>query len=216
MKRDAISSNCARHLHSFAIQVGNRNQSQLLKRRFLNRAGWARLLRSEYEQIHYDEPAFNGVAGVLYILQLREPLFVQKFNPAADTVCIADSGYIWIGLVQKQHNYAITAMYDDRGQLVEYYIDICLPYRFDEQGHAYFDDLYLDIVLYPDGHIDLLDEDELEDAFNHGQVSQAQYETAYRVRADLLLKIQAGTFPDPWTQEILRTLLHERMSHARR
>ena len=62
-------------------------------------------------------------------------------------------------------NFAITAMLDDQQKLVQYYIDVAKEYEIDERGLPYFDDLYLDVVLLPNGEIYVLDEDELEDAY---------------------------------------------------
>ena len=54
----------------------------------------------------------------------------------------------------------------------------------------YEDDLYLDVVLTPEGDIKLLDEDELKDAFDRFEVNKSDYEMAYNEAKQLMNKLQ--------------------------
>lgn len=62
---------------------------------------------------------------------------------------------------------------------MQYYIDVAKEYQIDERGMPYFDDLYLDVVLLPNGDIYLLDEDELEEAYRDKDVSKEEYDVAW-------------------------------------
>lgn len=55
----------------------------------------------------------------------------------------------------------------------------------------YEDDLYLDVVVRPDGEIILLDEDELKEAYDRYEVSEAEFEMAYD-EANKLMKRLTG------------------------
>ena len=48
-----------------------------------------------------------------------------------------------------------------------------------QDGIPYEDDLYLDVVIVHDGRIQLLDEDELEQAYRQKIISKKDYEFAY-------------------------------------
>ena len=61
---------------------------------------------------------------------------------------------------------------------MQYYIDVAKEYEIDDRGLPYFDDLYLDVVLLPNGKMYILDEDELEDAYKSGDVTK-EYELAW-------------------------------------
>ena len=169
-----------------------------MKRRYVDRAEWARLLEREYQEYTIDEPDFRGHVGILTIKQVREPLWIKKYAAADELICIAGNGYTWIIFLQENKHYAITLMLDGRNQIIEWYIDICRPYLADQNGRLYYDDWYLDIVLFPDGQIDLLDEDELEEAHNTGAISAEDYRHAYLVRDQVLDAIRTGTFPAEW------------------
>ena len=55
-----------------------------------------------------------------------------------------------------------------------------------------YDDLYLDITYY-DGKINILDEDELIDAYNSGDITDDDYNLVYQIRDKLLNEIKSGT-----------------------
>lgn len=63
----------------------------------------------------------------------------------------------------------------------------------DVDGIPYFDDLYLDLVVYPDGTIKVDDMDELEEALLMKDITQEQYNlaisTSNRLRAGLLSNV---------------------------
>ena len=59
-----------------------------------------------------------------------------------------------------------------------------------QNGIPYEDDLYLDVVLVPDGRIHLLDEDELDDAYKKREINQKEFDMAYRVANEIIEKYQ--------------------------
>ena len=50
-----------------------------------------------------------------------------------------------------------------------------------EDGVPYQDDLYLDVVVVPDGRIHILDEDELKEAYSKREISKDEYDMAFSV-----------------------------------
>lgn len=176
-----------------------------MKRRYVDRAEWSRLVEREYQEYAVDEPNFHGHIGILKIKRVSEPLWVKKFAAADELVCIAGNGYTWIIFLEVNKYYAITLMLDAQNQIVEWYVDICQPYLADAAGRLYYDDWYLDIVLYSDGHIDLLDEDELEEARSTGGISEEAYRHAYQAREQVLAAIHNGTFPGEWVSRFIKS-----------
>ena len=67
----------------------------------------------------------------------------------------------------------------------------------DVDGVPYFDDLYLDLVVYPDGTIIVDDMDELEEALSKKDITQEQFnlaiETSHRLQQGLLSDISSFT-----------------------
>lgn len=50
----------------------------------------------------------------------------------------------------------------------------------DTDGIPYFDDLYLDLIVFPNGEIKVDDMDELEEALRQGDITQEQFDLAVR------------------------------------
>jgi len=119
--------------------------------------------------VRADDIGIAGYASRIEVHDVHRPYMVGE---AGAEVCIANDGYSELAFLPDGENWQLTAIYDERGDIVEWYFDITSKNDVDEDGHPYCDDLYLDAVLMPDGRILLFDEDELVDALNSGSVSQ--------------------------------------------
>lgn len=95
--------------------------------------------------------------------------------------CLAADGYKWLNYILDNENWCLTAMYNNQGEIVEWYFDITKSNFIDENGNPCIDDLYLDIVLFPSGETLILDEDELLDALNNGEITKLEYDFAYQI-----------------------------------
>ena len=69
-------------------------------------------------------------------------------------------------------------MYNQNKEIIEWYFDISKEIG-SENGVSYEDDLYLDVVVNPDGEIILLDEGELKEALDRLEISKEDYDMAY-------------------------------------
>lgn len=140
-----------------------------MKRRYANK------VKGEYIQKRIDEDFFSGYVAFVKIKDVQNPLIV---NDGVKDVCIKDNDYEWFEVYPDNEYYAITIMFDDKNNLIEWYFDISKEVGI-EDGIPYEDDLYLDMVLAPDGRIFILDEDELQDALNKKEILQADVDLAY-------------------------------------
>lgn len=146
-----------------------------MKRRF------AYNLNDNYEQIRVDEDFFKGYACFLKLQNIEKPLIV---NNGKETVCIKDNDYEWIEVYPENGKYAITIMFDDNNNLIEWYFDISKNIGI-ENGIPYEDDLYLDMVITPNGEKLVIDEDELLEARDKGDITQADVDSAYQTLSEL-------------------------------
>ncbi len=86
---------------------------------------------------------------------------------------------------------------DEDEKVLLWYIDMIASQGIDVDGVPYFDDLYLDLVVYPDGTIIVDDMDELEEALSKKDITQEQFdlaiETSHRLQQGLLSDISLLT-----------------------
>ena len=116
----------------------------------------------------------------------------KKFIICGD-ICVMDDGYYVVEVVPKNENYAMRLFFDNKKRPLEYYFDICKNNRLDTLSKVpCYDDLYLDIT-YLDGDINILDEKELLEAYDNGDISNEDFELVYKVRDKLLDEIKSKT-----------------------
>lgn len=118
---------------------------------------------------------FNGYIGLLEIEEVNEKQ-IWKFNGEDITVC--DNGLKWLSILPRNEFYCITAMMNEDNEILLWYIDMIAAQGIDADGIPYFDDLYLDLVVYPDGTIIVDDMDELEEALSAKDITQEQFHLA--------------------------------------
>lgn len=88
----------------------------------------------------------------------------------------------------------VSKVFDNAGQMIYWYCDI-IETHYDEKENIYtFNDLLIDVVVYPDGQVEVLDMDEFADAMEQGILSVGTIAHAMRATDDLLHTIYAGEF----------------------
>ncbi|MCJ7839793.1 DUF402 domain-containing protein [Lederbergia sp. NSJ-179] len=148
----------------------------MLKRKYGDRTGWKRILDREFRQMFLDTEEFTGNITLLKIHKVIEPSFVQYRDKR---VCIVDDGYYWLQHFPKDQHYSVTTMFDARGKIIQWYIDICKENGI-ENDRPWMDDLFLDIVVLPTGEMFLKDADELEEALEKGMIDGKLYQMAWK------------------------------------
>jgi len=159
-----------------------------LKRTFAHRPNWTRLIEKRFKLKYIEEKEFKGYVSIVFIDKVREPLVIEV---AGENLCLANDGFIWMQHFPNGCNYALTTMFNEKHEVVQWYFDICNGNKVNSEGIPYYDDLYLDVVLLPKGEILLLDEDELEQALKDKDITKAQYEAAYAEAKKLIHTIQS-------------------------
>ncbi|QWC21120.1 DUF402 domain-containing protein [Bacillus haikouensis] len=162
----------------------------MLKRKFGDRSGWKRILKRKYAQTRLDTEEFSGYITLLQTVKVAEPLTVPY---GKGHLSIVDDGYMWLQQFPQDKHHAVTTVFDARGEVVQWYIDVTLRNGV-EHGIPWMDDLFLDLVLLPSGDLIVLDADELEDALSTGMIDQFQYELAWDEANRLKGSISSGSF----------------------
>lgn len=91
-----------------------------MKRRYANK------MKGEYSQKRIDSDYFNGYVSFIKIHGIEKPFEVDN---GQRKICIADENFEWIEVYPDNANYALTIMYDENGNLIEWYFDIAKEVR---------------------------------------------------------------------------------------
>lgn len=118
------------------------------------------------------------------LIKCREKFIIKNY------LCVMDDGYYVFEVLPKNSDYAMRLFLDKEKKPLEYYFDICRNVRLDENFKIpMYDDLYLDVTCLF-GEINVLDEDELLDAYNNGKFSKEELDGIYSTKDRLIEEIK--------------------------
>lgn len=140
-----------------------------MKRRFANQ------VEGEYLQERVNDDYFKGYVSYIKIKDVQKPLIV---NNGKNEICIKDENYEWFEVYPDNEKYVITIIFDDNNNLIEWYFDISKNIGI-ENGIPYEDDLYLDMIITPNGEKIVIDENELLEALRNGDIIKEDVDSAY-------------------------------------
>lgn len=146
-----------------------------MKRCRLSYDEWKCIVSKNITGKRIQEDFFQGYIGLIEINEVSEAQ-IWKFNGEDMVVC--DRGIKWMSILPQNDFYCITAMMNENEEILVWYIDMIESQGTDSDGIPYFNDLYLDLVVYPDGTIMVDDMDELEEALLQKDITQEQYDLA--------------------------------------
>ena len=146
-----------------------------MKRSRLSYDEWKCILNKERKGKYVNNDWLNGFIGLIDIREVSEPQ-IWKFR--GEDIVVCEKGKKWVSILPRNDWYCITAMMNEKGDILLWYIDMIAEQGVDEDEIPYFYDLYLDLVVYPDGTIIVDDMDELEDALEKGDITKEQFQLA--------------------------------------
>ncbi|WP_010630485.1 DUF402 domain-containing protein [Sporolactobacillus vineae] len=163
-----------------------------MKRKYADRRGWRRIVKKRIMEKAYMWPDFHGRAVLLHFDAIKAPMSVVYGGVRNKTV---DRNYSWLQLFPEGDcGFVLTAMFNQHRRLVQCYFDIVKQIGRERDGVLWFDDLYLDFILFPDRSLFFVDEEELDEALETGIITQALHDRAW-VKAGKL-KIFLERHPD--------------------
>lgn len=146
------------------------------KERDMRRTDWKRITKRRY--VSHEEENIFGCAGRISLIVIDEVVEPLTVHYHSRDVLIADTGYSWFQAAVPGAHWWLTAMFDERDQIIQIYFDITGGSRFDDPENPTFEDMYLDIVVSADGSIEVVDRDELDEALQSGAINARQHREA--------------------------------------
>lgn len=95
----------------------------------------------------------------------------------------------------------VSKFIDDNENLLYWYCDI-INYEYNKEENTYtFNDLLIDVIIYPDGFVKVVDMEEIADALEQGLIDEEVVKSSLRKTNALLTDIYNGNF-DKYTEFI--------------
>lgn len=138
--------------------------------RKMGESRWKNVKAAQYchQIVEYDgAPAAAGLVR----LSTDTPVYAGR---GENRIKIVDEGFLWLQLAPEDGFFWLTAMYDEKAQLVQFYFDLTLGNHIRADGESWFCDAFADVVITPGLAPRLLDADELAQAQCEGLLTAAQ------------------------------------------
>lgn len=139
------------------------------RRKYAERSRWVRVTKRTFTVKHLNTAAFKGAVTRLELIAVKEPLFKTEFGKR---LRIADKGFTWLQHFPEGERYCLTSMFNAKGKVAQWYLDIAYETGRNEEGMPWWDDLYLDIIVVPGKGVKITDQDDLKHAVAKGKVGK--------------------------------------------
>lgn len=90
--------------------------------------------------------------------------------------------------------YKVSKMYNANGDIVYWYCDIMDVFPGNNDNDIIYEDMLLDVIVYPDGSVHVVDADEFAKALEKGMITQKDAVKALNSLDNLLKIIYSGRF----------------------
>ena len=124
------------------------------------------------------------------IISLDEHLIITKWDALHPRKDIAGG----ISAYFLDRGFKVSKVFHKNGQLVYWYCDIIQQKPGPDPDSVIFEDLLVDVILHRDGSVQILDLDELAQAFEEELISGEEVTRALRILDSLLKLIHQGQF----------------------
>lgn len=136
-------------------------------------------------QYHYEiikDNSFDGAISLIRFFDVKEPFKKYSFN---QEYTLIGNDYYWLQVAPRDQRIWLTVLISPDHEVLQYYFDITKGNTIQKED-ASFIDMYLDLLVHPSGQYLILDEDELQNAYDQNIISQLDVYETYAIMCDLI------------------------------
>jgi predicted RNA-binding protein associated with RNAse of E/G family len=157
-----------------------------MKRKRLDRDVWWEFNKYKFPRYYQMRVDIEEFHGLVCLIQLIDGQYHYWDMPIAGKTAVIGKGMTWLQLIPDGKKQVITAMYLPDNSVSVWYVDVIENIEYDMDGVAVFIDKYIDVIFTPQGDVKIDDRDELDEAFQSGDISKNQYDSAL-IECDLII-----------------------------
>ena len=158
-----------------------------MKKKYADYSGWKYVSEKEFKCKYFDNDDYKGYVCLLSANKVNERFIIERDGKE---LVLLDDNYKWLEVYPESNkNIAFRVLITDKDEIIDWFFDIAKNSLVTDEGVPYIEDLYLDILLYPSGKIEKIDEDELQEALDNGDISKEDFDLAYNVANELINSI---------------------------
>lgn len=158
-----------------------------MKKKYANYENPNKIVEKEFKCKYFNNEDFKGYICLLTVTKAKHKMIAKR---EGKDIVIMDNDFKWLEVYPENNkNTCVSILINDKEEIIDWYFDIAKDTKLTQNGEPYIEDLYLDIMLYNSGNIEYLDEDELQDALDIGDITKEDFELAYKVANKIVDKI---------------------------
>ncbi len=160
--------------------------NKFMEIKYLSRKKWKNIIDKKYIHEYIENEYFQGEIALIHLIKVERERISHIGN---ESITWMDHNYYWLEVAPKNDYYWLTVMFNEKGEIVQYYFDITDKNVIDEKNDSYFYDLYLDLVV-SNREVYVLDEEDLNQAYIQNGITEEQYQKAIHTKNQLVELIQ--------------------------
>ena len=156
-----------------------------MKKLFADKREIPNILTATYKKITITDDPIIVAAALVDVYEVSDKLKIPRKDGREDT--LIDTAYKWVTLFLKDEHYVIESAINAKSEIVEFNFDVCKSCNY-KSYIPVRKDLYLDVNLSSRREIEFFGEEELEHAYNMGDISRKNYEIAKKTADKIVNK----------------------------
>ena len=152
---------------------------------------WKQVEEKQYINQYFNNEEFKGNVSLLKVIKVKERIVKEK--DGIEVVAFDDDFKFLEIYPENNKNVAWHATINDKDEILYWYFDVAKDSSVTNEGVPYIEDLYLDLLWYPNGEYKLEDEDELQQALDEEKITKEEYDLAYKVVNKIIEQLEGNT-----------------------
>lgn len=158
-----------------------------MKKKYADYSGWKYVDDKTFVSKYFDNVDYKGYVCLLSANKVNERFVTERDGKE---LVLLDDGYKWLEFYpEKNKNIAFRVLITDKNEIIDWFFDIAKNSFVTDAGVPYIEDLYLDLLLYPSGKMEKIDEDELKEALDNNDITKEDFDLAYKVLNNLIKEV---------------------------
>ena len=154
-----------------------------------------------YHQLYMDNELLKGWIAINYLTDGETRYW--EFEKAG-SVPVSGKDMVWLTIIPDNTSRSISAFFLTDRRVSAWYVDVIESTGMDEDGILYFIDKYLDVMFTTAGDVIISDRDELDAAYESGELSEEQYKNALLEGDRIVKELGEDIFAtENWCRQIL-------------
>lgn len=156
-----------------------------MKRKRLNKVYMREVTKSVIKTIYNKD--LNAYMTYKHVIDIIHPCTIKSYDK---TITLLDKNYTIFEYSPINKLYNVRIFISDKDEIILYYFDMIEKSECID-NEIYYDDLYLDIVVFNNSNeISLVDEDDLKNALKQGEITKEEYDESYKVAYELIKELE--------------------------